>query len=75
MSIDTTARDLTYDLAVDTTPARRPSPVAAGLQAPSLPLPSSDEGSAQRVWIMLALSAAGIAALFALQRMRTVRPS
>lgn len=48
--VGTTTRDLRYDLAVDTTSARSPSRVAAGLEAPlvrALPLtgvPDADDG-------------------------------
>ncbi|MEX0750809.1 MAG: DUF2330 domain-containing protein [Dehalococcoidia bacterium] len=58
LRIDSTAEDMTYDLAVDTTEARSPSLVAAGLRAPEFVLrPNASEDATQTWLVMGALGA------------------
>ncbi len=45
LAINSAARDLTYDLAVDVSGMRQPSSVAAGLEPISQPLPREPDGS------------------------------
>ena len=60
LEINSSATDLRYDLAVDTTDARSPSRVAAGLELPAAPdLPSvlateDDDSGAWIGWIVAA---------------------
>ena len=67
LKIDTPAKALTHDLAIDTTGLRNPSPVAAGLQ---LPLPMGDRPISPWVWI--AATVLGIAILYWVGRVVTV---
>lgn len=59
MSINATVGDLSYDLAVDADGNERPSAVAAGLEAPSLPAPfeslkpSDGDDQATLLWLLL----------------------
>ncbi|MEX2246593.1 MAG: DUF2330 domain-containing protein [Dehalococcoidia bacterium] len=67
LSVDTTAGDLRYDLAVDASGWNRPSPVAAGL---TLPLAGHDGDSPRAImWVALAASV-GIVAVFVFWRRR-----
>jgi hypothetical protein len=70
LRIDTTAGELTHDLAVDSSGRGRPDPVAAGLAAASAgALPATGGGAAgAAVWPWLAVPLAGAAALTLLAR-------
>jgi hypothetical protein len=66
LAINSPAADLQYDLAVDTTDARSPSRIAAGLELPDAPdlarfLAPEDDGSA--AWTGWAVAAALVAVL------------
>jgi hypothetical protein len=64
LSIDTTAADLKYDLAVDASGQGAPSARAAGLE-----LPVIDDGGVQPVvWLAIAGSLAALIAIIAMQR-------
>jgi len=66
LQIDTSAADLAFDLAVDTSGRRDPSTVAAGLE-----LPDAGSNLSTIVW---ALSAAAAAALIVAIAVRLDRP-
>ncbi|HEV8373827.1 MAG TPA: hypothetical protein VGR68_11545, partial [Actinomycetota bacterium] len=70
LRIDTTAGELTHDLAVDSSGRGRPDPVAAGLTAASAGALPATGGSAAgaAVWPWLAVPLAGAAALTLLAR-------
>lgn len=59
LKIDSTAKDLTYDLAIDPTGTREPSPVDAGLAAPAAKTAGAEAGPslAWTKWLMAALIA------------------
>jgi hypothetical protein len=72
LRVDTTTAELTHDLAVDASGRGRPSPVAAGLAAPSagaLPDPAGAPGGWR--WPALALAAAALAGLVLARRSRS----
>lgn len=59
IGIDSAAKDLTYDLAIDATGEGRPSPVDAGFSISGLPVPDPEAGVSAAVWILAALVALG----------------
>jgi hypothetical protein len=66
LRIDTTAGELTHDLAVDTSGRGSPSPVAAGLADPGSPLrpaPATPAGGRPTAWPWLGVALAGVAGL------------
>jgi len=62
LQIDTSAADLSFDLAVDTSGRHDPSPVAAGLE-----LPDADSNLSAIVWALTAAAAAALIAAVALR--------
>jgi hypothetical protein len=65
LQLDSAASDVRFDLAVDTTSARRPSPVAAGFALPGAALPAprgDDDGVRLMVWLGAAAGALVLAA-------------
>ncbi len=74
LRVDTTAGDLTYDLAVDATGAGHPSPVAAGLPADTVSGIDAGRWTTAALWAAVALVAA-IGAAVAFGRGRAGRPA
>ena len=72
MEIDTQASDMTFDLAVDTTEARSPSPLAAGIDFSAL---ESEGSSAATALVVAGIVAACFVAVIGLQNARRVFPS
>lgn len=62
LSIDSRAADLKYDLAVDTTSARSPSPVAAGLELPGATIAPTHAGTPVFVWLLVGGAALALVA-------------
>jgi len=74
LQVNSTAADLHYDLAVDTTRAHSPSRVAAGLELPGTSLLEEDGSASPLVWIAVAGILAFVVALMALRLQPHVRP-
>ena len=71
LRVDSSAADLRFDLAIDTSGENNPSPVAAGLELPDI-APADNDGSASAfVWAAVAAAvAASVATLIALVALR-----
>jgi hypothetical protein len=67
LQVNSTAADLHYDLAIDTTSAHSPSRVAAGLELPGTSLPEDDGSTSPLVWLAVAGILAVLVALMALR--------
>ena len=67
LRVNSTAADLHYDLAVDTTGAHSPSRVAAGLELPGASLLEDGGGASPLVWLVVVGVLAGIVALTVLR--------
>src|SRR5438034_10629615 len=74
LQVNSTAADLHYDLAVDTTRAHSPSRVAAGLELPGTSLLEEDGSASPLVWIAVAGILAFVVALMALRLQPPLRP-
>ena len=74
LQVNSTAADLHYDLAVDTTRAHSPSRVAAGLELPGTSLLEEDGSASPLVWIAVAGILAFVVALMMLRLQPNVGP-
>jgi hypothetical protein len=76
LRVDTTAGQLSHDLAVDASGRHRPSPVAAGLLAPAAdpdPVPATPPAGPTRLWPWPAVALAVVAAAVGLVLLRRGR--
>ena len=64
LEVNSSAADLKYDLAVDTTPQHSPSRVAAGLEPPNPSLLANDDSAPPFVWVPVVGVLALLIALF-----------
>src|SRR5438093_1535894 len=71
LDVNSSAADLHYDLAVDTTRAHSPSRVAAGLELPSTPLLEDDRSASPFVWFVVVGILAALVALMVLRLQAT----
>ena len=74
LEVNSSASDLHYDLAVDTTRAHSPSRVAAGLELPGPSLLKHDGSASPFVWVAVVGILALLIALFALRRQVNAGP-
>ena len=74
LEVNSSAADLQYDLAIDTTRAHNPSRVAAGLELPDTSLLRDDGSAAPLVWVAVVGILALLIALFVLRLQANAGP-